>query len=67
MAGLKGDDPAFDLPDAEKADFEARLRDRARGVVAEKGSAGARDANRMLRRAKEVSRRRSKSAHQGRD
>ena len=67
MRGVKGDDPAFDLPEGEKAVFERRLQDGARSLLAEAGPSAAREASRMLRRAKEVSRRRSKRAHRGGD
>ena len=61
---LRGDDPWYDLLPAEKDALETKLRAEARGLFREGNH---KEANAKLRRAKEISRRKSKRAHQGTD
>ncbi len=61
---LAGDDPWYDLPAAEKDAIEAELRTEARRLWRQ-GKPG--DAHRKNKRAKEISRRKSRRAHRGAD
>lgn len=61
----KGDDPAFrDLSSNEKDHLEKRLRGEARNLLEGRNR---KERNRKLQRANEISRKKSKKAHQGRD
>ena len=61
---IRGDDPWYDLSPADKDTLEAKLRAEARQLFHEGNH---KEANAKLRRAKEISRRKSKRAHQGTD
>ena len=58
---LGGSDPGHDLTDEQKNREEARLREEARGLL---GGKNARERRRKLSRANEISRDKSKRAHQ---
>ena len=62
--GIRGDDPWYDLSSAARDDMEAKLRAEARRLAREGNH---KEANRKLRRAREISRRKSKRAHRGTD
>jgi hypothetical protein len=57
---LGGDDPSYDLSPQEKDKEEKRLREQARRA----GRDGKKHRNRLINRANEISRRKSKKAHQ---
>jgi hypothetical protein len=57
-----GDDPLHDLADDEKDKIEKVLRARAREQATKP-----KERNRLISRANEISRRKSRRAHQGRD
>lgn len=57
---IGGDDPLHDLPWEEKERLESEFRKKARGLPVKEGK-------RLNRRADEISRRKSKRAHQGTD
>ena len=59
-----GDDPDYDLTREEKDDIERSLRKRAMEYLRMKKM---RERQRVLARAVEISRRKSRRAHQGRD
>lgn len=61
---MSGDDPAHDFDDQQKNAFEAELRARGRELLA---NGETKQANRQNARAIQISRRKSKRAHQGRD
>jgi hypothetical protein len=61
----KGDDPGFrDLSPEEKDLVEKRLREEARKLL---GLGDRKQPNKKLNRANEISRKKSKKAHQGQD
>jgi hypothetical protein len=61
---IRGDDPWYDVPAAQKDAIEARLRAEARRLAR---GGGRKAARRKEKRAKEISRRKSKRAHKGTD
>jgi hypothetical protein len=61
---LRGDDPWYDFSPAQKDALEPKLRAEARSLFRD---GKRREATAKLRRAKEISRRKSKRAHQGAD
>jgi len=61
---LGGDDPGHDLSEAEKDAAEKRLRAEARQLL---GGKNKKERTRKLNRANEISRDKSKKAHQNRD
>jgi hypothetical protein len=61
---LGGDDPSHDLSEAEKDRMEQQLRKEARKLLDAKYK---KERNRRLNRANEISRDKSKRAHQGTD
>lgn len=63
MAELGGQDPSYDLSESEKNTLEAKLREEARSLA----SQDPRQRKKKLSRAIEISREKSKRAHQGRD
>ena len=58
---LGGDDPSYDLTPEEKDRLERRLREEARKLL---GGKNRKERNKKLDRANEISRKKSKSAHQ---
>ena len=61
----KGDNPAFrDLSEEEKDQLERQLREEARKLL---GGSNRKVRNRKLNRANEISRKKSKKAHQDQD
>lgn len=61
---MGGDDPAHDLPDAEKDNLERKLREAARRLL---GAKSKKERNRKINQANEISRKKSGRAHQGAD
>jgi hypothetical protein len=61
---LGGNDPSHDLSPETKDQIEKRLREEARKLLGEKGK---KERNKKLNRANEISRAKSRRAHQGTD
>jgi hypothetical protein len=61
---LHGDDPKYDLGSDEKDSLEAELRKKARDLLRNGKS---KERQRILARAVEVSRRKARRSHEGRD
>jgi hypothetical protein len=58
---MSGDDPAYDLSPEEKDKLERSLREEARKLL---GGKNRKERNKRINRANEISRKKSKSAHQ---
>ena len=58
---LGGDDPSHDLPLEEKDKLERNLREEARKLL---GGSNRKERNKKINRANEISRKKSKAAHQ---